>query len=330
MKKITVAILLLLQACYVHGQGDITVLESASMFADMASNVGGDMVIVESLVPIGGDPHLYSPRPSDAQKVQKADLVLVNGLTFEGWIAKLVANSGATTRVDTITKGIVPRQSEEYENSYDPHAWMTARNGLIYVDNIAAALAEVAPQHRSYFEANAARYKSQLEELHEYILTEMKKIPAAQRVLITSHDAFAYFGNEYGLQLNALKGISTEEETQASDMLRVAKAIKETGVKAIFVESTISPKMIQQIATDNKVKVGGELYADSLGPKGGDAGTYITMLRHNCDTIVKALTATEEAGKTESSQGSGSNMWLYILLGIAMLTILGFVGSRIK
>jgi len=329
MRHILTLILCYLLTAVSTAQQPIEVLASASMFADMATNIGGDRVSVETIVPIGGDPHLYSPRPSDAEKVQAADVVLINGLTFEGWIAKLIANSGTQALVATITEGIVPRKSDEYENSYDPHAWMSAANGLVYVDNIVKALAGVSPADAEYFQNNAAEYKKKLMELHSYMKSEMQKIPESQRVLITSHDAFAYFGEDYGLELNALKGISTEEETQSSDMLRVAKAIKETGVKAIFVESTISPKMIKQIATDNGVRVGGELYADSLGPKGGDGDTYVKMLKHNCDTIVAALTRVESESDTPSNS-DGSSWWLYLVLGVVMLLLIVALVSKFK
>jgi len=296
----------------------------------MATEIGGDRVTIDNIVPIGGDPHLYDPRPSDAKKVIDADVILVNGLTFEGWIKKLIENSGTKATVITITDGLTPIASEDYANAFDPHAWMSAANGGQYIKNIYDALVKLAPQDKAYFEENYNRYSNELKTTHEYILKSINSIPEGQRVLITSHDAFAYYGQAYGLELQAIKGISTEEETQAGDIMRVSQAIKKSGVPAIFIESTINPKMIQQIASDNDVKVGGELFADSLGPKNGEAGTYIKMLRHNTDVIVGALSKLKNtATKIDSEQSS--NSWLmYLLLGVVMLIVMGLLISKFK
>ncbi len=311
------------------GQDKLNILSSVSIFADMASNIGGDKVVSGSIVPIAGDPHLYDPTPSDAQKVLKAEVILMNGLTLEGWIKKIIDNSETKALVKTITEGVDAIASEHYTAAYDPHAWMTASNGLIYIENILDVLVTARPQHKAYFEANHQRYKAELEETHKYMLAQIKKIPKQQRVLITSHDAFAYFGRTYGLALNAIKGISTEEETQTSDIMRVSKVIRESGVQAIFIESTINPKMIQQIAADNNVSVGGELFADSLGPKGSEGDSYIKMLRHNVDIISNALSKSENS-VTKIDIDSGTSMWGYLGLAVAMLLALLFLITKFK
>lgn len=312
-------------------QEKLNVLSSASIFEDMARNIGGEMIDLKSIVPIGGDPHLYEPSPSDAQLLQKTDLVLMNGLTFEGWIKKLIENSGSKAAVKTITEGVTPIASEDYANAYDPHAWMDASNGVIYANNILDALVKADPKNEAAYRANHKKYVDELNKVHNYILDEVKKIPEAQRVVITSHDAFSYFGKAYGLKLNAIKGISTEEEAQSSDIMRVSKVIKNSNVPAIFIESTINPKLIKQIATDNGVVVGGELFADSLGPKDEESGTYIGMLKHNADVIVKALSGkgvTET--KIDADKGGSSNMLLYVLLGALMLGALVFAARKMK
>lgn len=333
MKKIKILALslsVILCALSAAAQEPLQVVSSASMFADMASVIGGDKVKVTSIVPIGGDPHLYTPSPSDAQLVASADVILINGLTFEGWIAKLIANSTTTARVKTITEGIEAIGSNDYANAYDPHAWMTAANGQIYIDNILAVLTEAAPEHKAFFEKNHAAYRVEIGELDAYIRSQIDRIPAEKRILITSHDAFKYYGLAYGLTLNAIKGISTEEETQTSDIMRVTKAIKDSGVPAIFIETTINPKMIQQIAADTGVKVGGELYADSLGPKGSKGDSYVKMLRANTDIIVNALSQATYADTKIDAESGGSPLWMYALLGLAMLGLLGFMVSKFK
>ena len=330
IKTYTTTLLLCFIAILGHSQEKINVLSSASMFADMAANIGGDKITIRSIVPIGADPHLYDPSPSDVNRVLDADVILVNGLTFEGWIKKLIKNSGTKALLKTITEGIKPIASEDYDNASDPHAWMNAENGLTYVDNILQVLVKASPENEAYFKANHARYRAEVKEVHEYMKKAMLAIPEKQRVLITSHDAFAYYGRAYGLTLNAIKGISTEEETQTSDIIRVSRVIKETGVKAIFIESTINPKMIQQIAADNNVTVGGELYADSLGPKGSEGETYIKMLKHNTDVIVNALSKNQNSTTKIDSETQGTSLWIYLALGLVMFLALGLLVSKFK
>jgi ABC-type Mn2+/Zn2+ transport system ATPase subunit/ABC-type Zn uptake system ZnuABC Zn-binding protein ZnuA len=311
-----------------QAQDKIRIVTSASIFQDMAYNIGKEKVECFSIVPIGGDPHLYEPKPSDAQLVKSADIILVNGLTFEGWITKLIDNSGTDAETYTITEGVNAIKSESYENAADPHAWMDASNGMVYIKNIRDALISNDPDNQDFYNENYELYNQELKELDAYILSSIKAIPEQKRILVTSHDAFAYYGKRYGLELNALKGISTEAEIQMSDMVRVKNRIRDSGVPAIFVESTIDPKVIQQIAQDNNIKVGGELFADSLGDEDSEGPTYITMLKHNTDVIVNAL-SKDIFGHSKANHGSPTtNIFIYIMLGIVMLGGLGFLISR--
>ena len=302
--------------------GQIKVVASASMFHDMTENIAGDLIDLKSIVPIGSDPHLYEPIPKDAQAVSEADLILVNGLTFEGWINELIENSGTKAKVITITEGIDVVGSLDYEDSFDPHAWMSARNGLVYIDNITKALIEADPSNESQYLENARSYSERIKTLDSYIRTAIESIPRDQRVLVTSHDAFQYYGQEYGLKLEAIMGISTESDAQTSDLIRVTEAIGKFNVPAIFVESTINPAMMQQIAKDNKVEIGGELYADSLGEPEGEAGTYYDMLKHNTDIIVAGLKKPMST-VSESNPEKESNFLSYAL--IAALLLAGFL-----
>jgi len=299
------------------------VVATASIFADMAQNIAGDEVRIESVVPIGGDPHTYEPTPSDAQLIADADLILKNGLTFEGWLSELIENSGTKAEVKLITEGIAAIGSQTYANSSDPHAWMDASNGLKYIENVKDALIKLHPTLKEQFEFNYGVYRQQIEDMDSYIQTEINKIPAQQRILITSHDAFQYYGRRYGVRLESVLGTSTDAQVQTSDMKRLVQVIKETGVPSVFIESTINPKLLEQLAADNGVSIGGQLYSDSIGDKDSPAPSYWDMLKHNTDTIVKALSAKKKEIAVESEENGTKNWLLWGVLGL--LLIGGFV-----
>lgn len=295
------------------------VVATASIFADMAENIAGEHLSVTSIVPIGSDPHLYDPTPSDAQLVVEADLILINALTFEGWLAELIENSGSKAKVVTITEGVNAIKSEAYENSADPHAWMNVANGLIYIENIKNALTELDPDNKEVYAFNYGVYHRQLSDLDGYIETAIQKIPAERRILITSHDAFQYYGIRYGIQLESVLGISTEAEAQTSDIIRLNKVIRTNNVPALFIESTINPKLLEQLAKDNKVVIGGKLYADSIGDKDGPASSYYDMLKYNTDVIVEALTKEISENKQEIVEDESAGGWLWALMGLLFI-----------
>ncbi|MFT4761416.1 MAG: ABC-type Zn uptake system ZnuABC Zn-binding protein ZnuA [Paraglaciecola sp.] len=308
------------------------VVATASIFADMAENIAGGHVDVKTVVPIGSDPHLYKPRPSDAKMLADADLILRNELTFEGWLKKLIENSNTKGKIVTITEGIKPVKSLIYENSTDPHAWMDASNGLIYIENIKNALVEIDPDNKEVYEINYGVYKQQLEDLDTYILKAVRNIPANQRILITSHDAFQYYGRRYGIQLESIMGVSTEAEAQTSDIRRLNKVIRENNVPAVFIESTINPKMLQQLAKDNKVQIGGELFADSIGEKDSAAPSYYDMLKYNTDVIVKALSRVVEPVKATEKvvEEEGSSLLILGLVGALFVGAFFFVAKKMN
>lgn len=299
----------------------IKVVASTSIFADMAEEIGGERVEVSTVVKLGADPHGYDPVPSDVQMVKEAQVVLINGLTLEGWIGKLIYNSGSSALVDTITRGVSPIASDEYEDAYDPHAWMVADNGVLYAHNIFQALSKVDPEGKSYYLKRYNTYSEKLRQLDIYIRNQILRIPIEKRLLVTSHDAFAYFAKAYGMRVAAVKGVSTEAEARTSDIQRVSKEIRDSGVPAIFVESTINPKIINELARANKVKIGGELYADSLGEEGSEGDTYIGMLQHNTDQIVSALTGASryQGGGHQHSKTPWSLYGVLVLLLAASL-----------
>ncbi len=317
--KLLLLFIFLASGFHLQAQDKKVVVATASMIADMAEIIGGDIVQVECIVPIGGDPHLYDPTPKDANLLNHADLVFKNGLTFEGWLNELIATSGTKANVITVTDGVEAIRSLEYQNATDPHAWMDARNALFYIKNIKEGLVNLLPEHSEAFEKNYLKYKEELVELDRYIREQIAKIPEQKRVLITSHDAFQYYGRAYGITLESVLGTSTDAEAQTSDILRLNKVIKESGVPAIFVETTINPKMLKQVAKDNDIIIGGSLYADSIGDEESPAPTYAAMMRFNTDAIVNALTRTKVAaneGNHEHDQTETSLFAKVILFGI--------------
>ncbi len=305
------------------------VVSSASMIWDMVNNIAGDKVESQLIVPIGSDPHLYDPSPTDAQKVSKADLIFMNGLTFEGWINQLIESSGTKAPTITVTDGLTPISSSEYQDAYDPHAWMDVNKAQTYIKNIYEGLVSILPEEKATFEFNYKAYSRKLKDLDEYITQQINRVPEEHRILITSHDAFSYYGQRYGLKIEGVKGTSTEAEAQTSDLRRVMSVITTSGVPAIFVESTVNPKLINQIASDNKVKVGGSLYADSIGKKGSDGDSYYNMMKSNTDVITKALLGSEVAEIDAPSEGSGSFL-MYGIIGAIMLISLLFLIFRMN
>lgn len=306
-----------------YSQDKIKIVTSASIFADMTKRIAGDLADVKALVPIGSDPHKYEPTPSDIGLIQHANLILINGLTFEGWMNEVIDNSGTKAEVVRITEGIIPITSVEHTGATDPHAWMTASNGLIYIKNIYLALKKVLPvSTHSILKQNYDIYAAELEQMDAYMFEQIKAIPTDQRILVTSHDAFNYYGSRYGLELLAVLGISTESDAQTSDVRRIIDKIKDKNLPAIFIESTINPKIIQQIASDSKVKIGGELFADSIGDSLSLAPTYIAMLEYNTNTIAKALKGESVEASKSTLFGQNNGFMFLAIIGFMALSIL--------
>ena len=305
------------------------VVASASMFSDMAANIGGDLIETATIVPIGGDPHIYEPTPGDVRLLLKANLILQNGMTFEGWITELIKNSGSLADVVTITEGIEPIVSAQHQNAVDPHAWMEPINGKIYALNIKNALIKLLPQHADQIDVQYQKYDAELDALDQYIRQNISKIDTSKRILITSHDSFHYYGRRYGMRLESVLGTSTDADVRTSDLMRLNDVIQQHKIPVVFIESTINPKLLVQLAKDNKIEVGGKLYSDSLGDKDSPANTYINMIRQNTDVIVAGLTKTVTSGTNEKEKSSGSGFpWIWIMLGLVVM--FAFIVLRIK
>lgn len=267
---------------------------STTQCADLARQIVGDRWRVQCILAPGQDPHLYEIKAGDARKVAAADLCLENGWHLEGkdWMKTLAQTAGKP--IVTCADGVAPLELEEQgEKVHDPHTWFSPKNATIYIRNIVQGVSKIDPDHRAEYEARAELYVNSLRTLHIWIQKQVSVIPKEKRILVTSHDAFNYFCREYGFQSAAPAGWSTGDEIGGGvtpERRRQAVAsIRKFGVKAIFVETSVNPKLVEQIASDAGVEIGGALYSDSMGEAGSAGEGYIGMMRENVLTIVGAL-----------------------------------------
>jgi zinc/manganese transport system substrate-binding protein len=268
----------------------LPVVATFSILADFARNAGGERVEVAALVGPDGDTHVYQPKPADAKELGAARLIVVNGLGLEGWIDRLIKASGAKAPVIVATKGINPQKMrEEGRIGPDPHAWQSIANAKIYVANIRDGLIAADPAGEAAYRANADNYVGKLDALEAEVKREIAKIPPARRQIITTHDAFGYFGTAYGFRFIAPEGVSTETEASARDVAKIIRQIKAQKIPAVFLENVTDPRLARSIAAESGAAVGGTLYSDALSPPDGPAGTYIDMMRNNVRELAAAL-----------------------------------------
>jgi zinc/manganese transport system substrate-binding protein len=273
------------------------VVTSFSILGDMVREVGGDHVAVTTLVGPNGDAHVYEPTPADAQALGAADLVVVNGLHFEGWMERLVESAGYAGPIVVATEGIVPLTMDDGDEHgvENPHAWHDLRDAAVYVDNIARGLEAVDPAHAADYAANGAAYKARVLALDGEIRARFAALPEERRRVLTSHDAFGYFGAAYGVTFLAPVGVSTESEASARDVAGMIDQIRESSVSAVFVENISDGRLIRQIAEETGATVGGTLYSDALSDPGAPAATFLDMVRYDADTIASAIEAADIA-----------------------------------
>jgi zinc/manganese transport system substrate-binding protein len=268
----------------------LPVVATFSILADFARNVGGERIEVTALVGPNGDTHVYQPKPADAKELGAARLILVNGLGLEGWIDRLIKASGAKAPIVVATNGIKPQQMrEEGRVELDPHAWQSIANAKIYVGNIRDALIAADPEGASAYRGNADTYLGKLDALDKEVTAEIAKIPPGRRQIITTHDAFGYFGTAYGFRFIAPEGVSTETEASARDVAKIIRQIKASNIPAVFLENVTDPRLVRNIATESGAKVGGTLYSDALSSPDGPAATYIAMMHNNIRELSAAL-----------------------------------------
>ena len=275
-----------------HAQTKISVVATFTILADFVRQVGGERVEVVSLVGPNGDVHAYAPSPADSRKLAGARLIVENGLNLEGWISRLAKASASKARIVIASNRVTLRKEGDHDHDHggvDPHAWQNVANAKIYVANILDGLNLVDPAGKTDYEARAKAYMEKLDALDADVRAAVAKIPAGRRRIVTTHDAFGYFGQAYGIELAAPAGVSTETAVSAKDVAKIIAQIKKDGFPAVFLENVSDPRLIDQIARETGAKIGGALYSDSLSAPDGPAGTYIDMVRHNISELTKAL-----------------------------------------
>jgi zinc/manganese transport system substrate-binding protein len=277
-------------------QGEVTapaklpVVATFSILADFARNVGGDRVTVVSLVGPNGDAHIYQPSPEDAKNLNAARLIVVNGMGLEGWLDRLIKALGANARVVVATEGITPRKMDEGGRiGVDPHAWQSIANAEIYVANIRDGLIAADPAGAAAYRVNATAYLARLGDLDREVRAALAKILPERREIITTHDAFGYFGAAYDFKFIAPKGVSTETEASARDVAKIIRQIRAEKIPAVFLENVSDPRMASRIAEESGATIGGALYSDALSAPDGPAPTYIDMMRSNVRELGAAL-----------------------------------------
>lgn len=280
----------------------LKILVTTQQIADAVENIAADKVEISMLLGPGIDPHTYVATESDIEMLMNANVILYNGNHLEAQLERIFDQM--SKQDDKVVVGLAEQLEETSLLSWqpeagmpnDPHVWNDVRLWKEIAAIISDTLAAADPANAATYSTNAEAYIAQLDDLHNYITSEIQKIPQERRVLVTAHDAFGYYGRAYGLAVEAVQGISTETEASTADVQALADIVTERGVPAIFIETTISPRTIEAVQaavraeTSNEVVIGGELFSDAMGEPGTDAGTYIGMMRHNTDTIVAALT----------------------------------------
>lgn len=266
------------------------VVTTFTIIQDMAQNVAGDAAIVESITKPGAEIHGYEPTPQDIVKTQHADLVLWNGLNLERWFEKFFGNLKAVPSA-VLTDGIEPLGIEEgpYTGKPNPHAWMSPRNALIYVENIRRALGRVDPANAAIYDANAKAYAAKFVAIEETVRAELAKIPADRRWLVTSEGAFPYLARNYGMKELFLWAVNADQQGTPQQVQKVIDGVRKNRVPVVFSESTISDKPAKQVAKETGARYGGVLYVDSLTDAKGPAPTYLQLMEYNAKTIVKGF-----------------------------------------
>ena len=289
-----------------QAQQRLSVVASFSILADMTRQIGGDRITLRAIAGPDQDAHVFQPKPSDAAALANAALVIRNGLGFEGWLDRMIRSSGFKGRMVTTTEGITPRIMEAHGHDHggagrrhhhsvgprqvpDPHAWQDLGLAQHYIRNITGGLVAADPGGEALYRRNAEAYAARLAALDQWVRAEIAKVPQARRKIVTSHDAFGYFGDAYGVRFLAPQGVSTEAEPSAAEVGRLIRQIRAENITALFLENMTNPATLQSIAQETGLRVRGRLYADALSSESGPAPTYEAMFRHNLSLIVPAM-----------------------------------------
>ncbi len=272
----------------------LRVMATFSVLADMVRQIGSGALAVQALVPPDGDVHIYQPTPGDLRALMNAAVLVENGLGLEGWLERL-SQAARFSGVRVIASdGAKLRMIREDRSApiADPHAWQDPRNGEIYVRNIATGLVAANPANAGLFRANANRFIADIRSMDSWIADQFGSIPASSRRIITTHDAFGYFGARYGIEFLAAEGISTDSEPSAKGIAALVAQIRREKIRAVFIENMTDPRMARMLAKEAGIKLGGTVYSDALSPPGGPAATYLAMLRHNTTLFARAMQST--------------------------------------
>lgn len=275
----------------------LNVVATTGMIGDAVENIGGERVSASTLMGPGVDPHLYRASEGDVRRIAQADLVFFNGLHLEARMADVLARMEGRVTTVAVGEAVSPElllDDEDYPGQPDPHIWFDVELWMKAVEKVRDTLIEHDSDHAGYYRENTGTYLAQLSELHQYVIDQAERVPENQRVLITAHDAFGYFGQAYGFEVRGLQGISTEAEAGIRDVRELADFIVEKHIPAVFIESSVPVRNIEAVreavrAQGFEASIGGELFSDALGDAGTFEGTYIGMVTHNIDTIVGAL-----------------------------------------
>lgn len=295
-------LLLFIPSAAVCAAEKLLVIASFSILADLTHQIGGDRLRVHTLVESGNDAHVHQPTPADARILSQARLVIVNGLGFEGWIDRLIKAAAYQGKVIVASQGITPLyltsvaktswpdSPPKRADPVDPHAWQDLGNAHHYVNNITTALSEIDPANKTFFQANATRLHAQINTLDRQIRQTFNSIPVQQRKVVSSHDAFNYFGRAYGIRFIAPLGMSTDAEPSAANVGAIIRQIRQEKIKALFMENISDPRLLERISRESGARLGGTLYSDSLAKSGSPADNYLGMISHNAKTLINALT----------------------------------------
>lgn len=293
-------------------QERLSVIASFSILGDIVAQIGGDRIEVATLVGPESDAHVYQPSPQDARAITEAGLVVVNGLGFEGWLARLIEASAYKGPLVVASQGVDAIAAEDDHDdhakddhaehdhakedhaghdhgAFDPHAWQDPRNVAVYARNIAAGLELADPAGADVYRANLEAYLAEIKALDAEIRAQLGALPADRRQVVTSHDSFGYFARAYGIDFLAPQGMSTESEASALDVAALIRQIKDTNIKAVFVENVSDTRLLEQISRETGAVIGGSLYSDALSMPVGPAPTYLAMMRHNVQQLVSVL-----------------------------------------
>jgi zinc/manganese transport system substrate-binding protein len=289
-----------------RAQGALRVVASFSILGEITGQIAGDRIMLRTIAGPNVDAHTFQPRPSDAEALRGAALAIRNGLGFDGWFDRILRSANWRGQTVTATDGITPRRMAAHAHGHghgggaqqqggqprtvpDPHAWQDLRLGIRYVHSIAAALAAADAGNAAAYATAAEAYAARLATLDEWVRAQVATVPEARRKVVTSHDAFGYFGAAYGIRFLAPQGVSTEAEPSAAQVGRLIRQIRNEGISAVFMENMGNPATLQRLAQEAGVRIGGRLYADALSAADGPAVTYEAMFRHNVSLLVPAM-----------------------------------------